>query len=56
LSWPAVAASFSLQSTASLTPPIDWHLVSNPVNVAGEKRTVTVSLTDRTRFFRLRKP
>jgi hypothetical protein len=52
--WPASATGFALEQTDSLTPPIDWHPVTNaPVQVDG-RQTLQLSQTNGTAFYRLR--
>ena len=52
--WPTNAVGFVLQSTESLSPA-DWADVTNTVGVVGSENTVTNSLSNMNKFFRLRK-
>lgn len=54
ISWPTNALGFTLQSTDILSPA-DWTDVTNAVSIVGSENTVTNNLSDRSRFFRLRK-
>jgi len=53
LSWPATAAGYVLETTASLTSPA-WEIVTNAPVVAGDRYVLTNYWSDQTRFFRLR--
>jgi hypothetical protein len=52
--WPVSAAGFTLEQTDDLTPPIDWHPVTNAPVVVNNQRTLTLSATNSTSFYRLR--
>ncbi len=56
LSWPASVTGFSLQSAASLSPPVNWQPVSATANLVGDRNTVTVSLPLASQFYRLARP
>src|SRR5207247_5100570 len=43
ISWPTKSTGYSLQQAASLSSPINWTPVTNPVVVTGANNTVTVS-------------
>jgi len=53
LSWPATAAGYVLETTASLTSPT-WEIVTNAPVVVGDRYVLTNYWSDQTRFFRLR--
>jgi hypothetical protein len=53
LSWPATAAGYVLETTASLTSPT-WEIVTNAPVVAGDRYVLMNYWSDQTRFFRLR--
>ena len=52
--WPAGVGSFVLEETESLTPPIEWHPVTDPPVVVDDLNTLTMDTTEATRFYRLR--
>ena len=53
-SWPVQAAGYTLQSTASLTPPVVWTPVTNPTpQVVNGQNTVTIIPGSGGLFFRL---
>jgi len=57
-SWPSAATFFSLEKADSLTPPVQWHPVTNGIVDAGGTKSFTVT-NDGSRtsaFFRLKKP
>ena len=54
ISWPVSATNFVLQATPSLSPPIRWETVTNPVESASVRLSVSLPLDQPTRFFRLR--
>ena len=54
LIWPASATSFALEQSDSLTPPIDWHPVTNAPVVVGDQQTLRLSPMNGTAFCRLR--
>ena len=54
LSWPVIAEGYVLESAASTDGP--WTLVSEEPSVDGNQTTVTVKVTEATRFFQLRQP
>ncbi len=53
LAWPTNAPGFSLQATTNLSPVIVWSPVTNNAVVAGTNFSVTLTRTNRNRFFRL---
>jgi uncharacterized delta-60 repeat protein/uncharacterized repeat protein (TIGR01451 family) len=54
IAWPADANGYTLEHTASLTPPAVWTPVATaPVRV-GNQKTVTLSIGSGNEFFRLR--
>jgi len=54
LSWPASAAGFVLESSATLSPA-NWSSVATAPAVAGGQNSVTVDASSGTRFYRLKK-
>jgi hypothetical protein len=56
VSWPSTAVMFQLESTASLTVPAEWALVTNGiVPTAGQNRLVITNRTLPQQFYRLKK-
>ena len=55
LSWPTNSAGFALEYTTNL-PPLGWNAASPLPVVVGDKYSVTNSLSDAERYYRLRKP
>ena len=55
LAWPTNAPGYLLESADQL-PAGAWLPVTNPLIVLADKFTVTVSTTNQSQFFRLRKP
>jgi hypothetical protein len=56
ISWPVAGSEdFILEATPTLAPA-NWTTVTTDVVVEGGSRTVTVPITDGTRYFRLRRP
>jgi uncharacterized repeat protein (TIGR01451 family) len=57
LSWPAAATNFNyrIEATDTLSPP-NWVPVSNVQTPSGGLLTITISPTNRSRFYRLREP
>ena len=53
LSWPTSVTALSLQSAPSLTAPISWESVTNPVVVSNDQFVVTLPPDGAQRFFRL---
>ncbi|HEV2210227.1 MAG TPA: choice-of-anchor tandem repeat GloVer-containing protein [Verrucomicrobiae bacterium] len=53
LSWPAAAAGYSLQTSSTLIPPINWSAVSAPLTNLDGRWTATIGLSGAQRFFRL---
>jgi len=57
VSWPSAANYFTLESTASLTPPVQWQTVtSGIVDAAGTKTFVVTNTGGTNQYFRLKKP
>jgi hypothetical protein len=54
ISWPAANEGYSLESSTSLQPAA-WSPVSQPSQVAGDQRQVTVPATGTATFYRLKK-
>jgi O-glycosyl hydrolase len=55
LSWAQAAAGFLLQSSANLTPPINWRADTNDPIISNNIATVNVAMTTR-QFYRLALP
>ncbi len=55
ISWPATAAGYQLFSTASLSPPVSWSSVAQPVVTNGNQIALSLPLTRGRQFFRLQK-
>jgi hypothetical protein len=53
ISWPTNAPNFHLETTATLSPPAGWGVVTNMTAVVGTNLTVTNSTSSQTKFFRL---
>jgi hypothetical protein len=53
ISWPTNAIGFQLESATGLPASNSWSSVSDPIVVAGDQNTVTVSIDSARRFFRL---
>jgi lysophospholipase L1-like esterase len=53
LAWPTNAAGFTLQQTASLTPPVVWSFVPNVPVIVGGQYNLTLGAGGATQFFRL---
>ena len=53
ISWPAACTSYSLQTATILSVPIQWTTAPETPVTAGDFYTVTVQVTNVTRFFRL---
>jgi hypothetical protein len=56
LSWPAAGMGATLESTASLTPQIQWSPVTNSVALSNGQNTVTTRFAGATMFYRLHRP
>lgn len=54
VSWPSTLTGFTLETSASLTPP-NWQPVTNSPTLYGGTMTVTNIPSERANFFRLRK-
>ena len=55
-SWPGDVGAYLLESTPSLSPPINWVPVVLPVISSGGQNIVSNNLTGASIFFRLRAP
>lgn len=55
VTWSTNASGYVLESTPSL-PAVTWSVVTNAVEIVGNKFAVTVDTTDAQQFFRLHKP
>lgn len=53
ISWPTNAPNFHLESTATLSPPMCWGVVTNVTTVVSTNFTVTNAISGQTKFFRL---
>jgi uncharacterized repeat protein (TIGR01451 family) len=56
ISWPTPAPGFVLESSPSLTPPVQWTTVTDAGVELNGRITVTQSISGTTRFYRLHKP
>jgi uncharacterized repeat protein (TIGR01451 family) len=56
ISWPAAASGYVLETSTSLTSPSWTQVTSPPTQQVGNQKTVTVGLTNASRFFRLHAP
>jgi large repetitive protein len=56
LSWPALAQDYILFTTDRLTQPLLWYPDGNPREMQGNRITVTVKVTQDSRFYRLSRP
>jgi hypothetical protein len=54
ISWPDTASDFILESVAGELVPAQFRPVALPITDAGGRRSMTVALGTRSRFFRLR--
>src|SRR5688572_13900453 len=54
LSWDTSEGAFVLEATSSLSSPIQWQLVPAQPIIQGGIATVTITTSERTRYFRLR--
>lgn len=55
LSWPGIAAGFTLQATTNLSPPIAWTIDTNSPSFIADSYYVTNRLDGPARFYRLLK-
>jgi len=55
LSWPTNFSGFTLQSTASLNPPVSWTNSTTPVAISGSQYMVTNRTSAAAQFYRLKK-
>jgi hypothetical protein len=55
VSWPAEHTGFSLEQAAGL-PVAEWTAVTNPVDLIGDRFSVTIEAGSAQGYFRLRKP
>lgn len=56
LSWPASNLGLVLEATDTLAPQSIWTTVTNRAAVSGGQNTVTLNATNRSGYFRLRRP
>jgi len=56
LTWPGWASNFNLYATPDLSTPVTWTVVTNPLTISTDTRTVTVPADIGNRFFELRSP
>lgn len=56
ISWPASATNFSLYATTNLAPPTSWSAVTNKVQTNLTVASVSLPVTNSSRFFRLQAP
>ena len=58
VNWPAAAAFFTLEQTASLNPPVQWQAVTSGIVDQGGTKTFTITngRANTNQFFRLKKP
>jgi uncharacterized repeat protein (TIGR01451 family) len=56
LAWPAIAQGYVLQVSDELTTPMIWVFDGNPQELAGDRITVTVKVTNGRRYYRLVQP
>jgi hypothetical protein len=54
LSWPAGAVTYDLYSTTSLSPPNPWNVLTNTPAVIGDRWVISLPLTNRECFYRLK--
>jgi len=55
ISWPASATDYTLESAASLTPPVVWTPVTTPPALTvGDQKVITLPMGGGDEFFRLR--
>jgi hypothetical protein len=52
-SWPVGATNYTLETTASVRPPVSWTAVTNAVVISGSSRFVTNPPSGSAAFFRL---
>jgi len=55
ISWPFPSTGFALESTTGLSPP-DWRTAPEMATSSNGRWRVTVNLSNRERYFRLRRP
>ena len=55
ISWPTNATGFGLQQSSALGSP-NWVGVTNPVSIVNARNQVSVPVTNRTNFYRLKSP
>lgn len=56
LSWPASSPGFILETTDNLAPAAVWLKVAESPSVAGDWNSVTIKPSNRSSFYRLRRP
>ena len=55
ISWPVWASDFEIQGKIDLSPAENWTTLSSPIVTIGDDNVTTYQLSDKTRFYRLRK-
>jgi hypothetical protein len=53
ISWPTNAPDLHLESTATLSPPSCWNVLTNVTTIVGTNSSVTDAILSQTKFFRL---
>lgn len=56
LNWPVTALGYQLETTTSLSPPVQWQPLSNGIGQIGGQWQLTLPAATATGFFRLRAP
>jgi hypothetical protein len=56
ISWSSAASDWVVEASESVTDATGWHVVTDPVAVAGERHTTLIDTAGGARFFRLSKP
>ena len=56
ITWPISPSGFTLESTASLTPPVTWSPVSTAASIVNAKNQVVLPATGAAQFFLLQGP
>jgi hypothetical protein len=56
LSWPTTAANYTLLGTTNLASPVQWVAVSGTIQSNATAFSLTLPVTNRSRFFRLQSP
>jgi len=55
LSWPPDAFDYTLEQATNLQPGVVWNAVSNTALLQNGQQTLSLPITNRNQFFRLRK-